>query len=256
MAGARGRTEIDETAKMNGEKGLNVKRNGTSRTRRIARAMLRAVGPAALVFGLTACYRHDDMSIQPKYYHAYRPSSFFADGMSERPLEQGVVPHGMARTDLEFYFGRDQNDPTKFIDHFPPGFPTSGPELEKHILRGQQRFNIYCIVCHGQLGFGDGMVVKRGFPSPPSYHYARLMQHEPLGHYFDVITNGWGAMFGYAERVSPEDRWNIIAYIKVLQLSENATPEVIDAAEAMHTPDEIKAATANRPVDLPPGGAQ
>jgi len=239
---------------MNGAKELNVSKNGTTRMRQVARAIFRAVGPAALVFGLTACYRHDDMSIQPKFYHDYRPTSFFADGMSERPLEVGVVPHGMARIDREFYFGRDSNG--NFIDHFPAGFPTSGPELEQHILRGQQRYNIYCIVCHGQLGFGDGMIVKRGFPSPPSYHFDRLMYHEPLGHYFDVITNGWGAMFSYAERVSPEDRWNIIAYIKVLQLSENASKATIAAAEAMHTTDEIKAVTATKPVQLPPGGAQ
>ena len=217
----------------------------------LAKALFRALGPVALVLGLTACYRADDMGIQPKFYKSYRPSDFFADGSSARPLPVGVVPHGGARIDREFYFGRDQTDPTKFIDHFPASFPTSGPDLEAHIRRGQERYNIYCIVCHGQLGFGDGMIIKRGFPSPPSYYNDHLMHHEPVGHMFDVITHGWGAMYGYAERVAPEDRWNIIAYIKVLQLSEDATPDVIAQAKALMGPDAVKAATAP-----PAGGGQ
>src|SRR6476620_3039068 len=86
--------------------------------------------------------------------------------------------------------------------------------------RGQDRFNIYCIVCHGPVGNGDGMVVRRGFPKPPTYHDDRL-RNAPVGHFFDVITNGWGKMNSYAYQVTPADRWAIVAYIRALQATQN-----------------------------------
>ncbi|HYP01934.1 MAG TPA: cytochrome c, partial [Pyrinomonadaceae bacterium] len=94
------------------------------------------------------------------------------------------------------------------------------PITEKELDRGEERFNVYCAMCHGQTGYGDGMIVRRGFRRPPSLHDDRL-RNETLGHFFDVITNGWGAMPDYAQMIPVEDRWKIIAYIRALQLSQN-----------------------------------
>ena len=98
--------------------------------------------------------------------------------------------------------------------------PAPPPLTEALLERGQQRFNIFCAVCHGPAGYGDGMIVQRGFPAPPSYHIDRLRE-VPLQHFYDVITNGYGAMFSYAQRVPPHDRWAIAAYIRALQASQN-----------------------------------
>lgn len=100
------------------------------------------------------------------------------------------------------------------VNEFP--FPITARELD----RGEERFNIYCAMCHGQTGYGDGMIVRRGFRRPPSLHDDRL-RNETLGHFFDVITNGWGAMPDYSQEIPPGDRWAIIAYIRALQLSQN-----------------------------------
>jgi len=186
------------------------------------------------------CYRHSDMDLQPKFWKVYRPSEFFADGESARQLPLGVVPREWLRTDREFYFAKDADG--KLIDHFPATypdgrpFPTSGPDLVSVLQRGQQRYNIYCMACHGPLGYGDGMVVQRGFPAPPSYHSDKLLHHEPIGHFYDVISNGYGAMFSYSERVLPEDRWAIVAYVKTLQLSQNATADQLQRAKALAPP--------------------
>lgn len=98
--------------------------------------------------------------------------------------------------------------------------------------RGKERYEIYCAPCHGKTGAGDGMIVRRGFSQPPTYHQDRLRE-APVGHYFDVITNGFGAMYPYASKVSPEDRWAITAYIRALQLSQNATSADVAAAKSM-----------------------
>lgn len=108
----------------------------------------------------------------------------------------------------------------------PPPPPVTMALLE----RGRQRFNIYCSVCHGFAGFGDGMVVQRGFPAPPSYHIDRLRE-APNQHYYDVITNGYGVMYSYAQRVSPQDRWAIIAYIRALQAAEDVPVSQLTPAE-------------------------
>jgi mono/diheme cytochrome c family protein len=98
--------------------------------------------------------------------------------------------------------------------------PPPPPLSEALLARGQERFDIYCAVCHGPAGYGNGEIVQRGFPAPPSYHIDRLRQ-APIQHFYDVITNGYGAMFSYAQRVSPNDRWAIAAYIRALQASQN-----------------------------------
>ena len=102
------------------------------------------------------------------------------------------------------------------------GKPAAAPPVTLALLqRGQDRFRIYCTPCHSELGDGNGMIVQRGFPPPPSYHIARL-RAAPVQHFYDVITNGWGAMYSFAYRVQPADRWAIAAYIRALQRSQNA----------------------------------
>jgi mono/diheme cytochrome c family protein len=105
------------------------------------------------------------------------------------------------------------------------------PPLTLALLqRGQQRFRIYCTPCHSELGDGNGMIVQRGFPHPPSYHDERLVK-APTQHFYDVITHGYGAMYSFAARVAPEDRWAIAAYIRALQLSQHATPDDLSPSE-------------------------
>lgn len=152
-----------------------------------------------------------DMHIQPKY-KGLEPSTFFNDGRSARPVIPGTVARGELRTDELLYAGKING---KVANVFP--FPITMKDLK----RGQQRFNIYCSPCHDFTGSGDGMVVQRGFPPPPSYHIQRLV-NAPVGHFFNVITNGYGTMYSYAARISPKDRWRIVAYIRALQLSEDA----------------------------------
>lgn len=152
-----------------------------------------------------------------------------------RPLIEGTVPRGYLRDNREFFFGKklkagdlsqeQQNQiapPSSSANAFPDDVETIPMTITKADLdRGQERFNIYCSVCHGMTGYGDGIVARRGFnrPSPASYHQDRLRQ-APVGHFFDVMTNGWGAMPSYASQVSVEDRWRIAAYVRALQLSQ------------------------------------
>ncbi len=135
----------------------------------------------------------------------------------------GTVAHGHLRTDTLLYTGRING---VVADEFP--FPITAADLE----RGRERFNVYCTPCHDYTGSGRGMVVQRGFqhPAPPSYHIDRLMK-APVGHFFEVMTNGYGAMYSYAARVSVEDRWRIAAYIRALQLSQHATLDDVPAPE-------------------------
>ena len=138
---------------------------------------------------------------------------FFADRNSSRPLVPNTVPRGEADLDDFFYQGEMNG---KLVRGFPS--PITKQELE----RGRDRFNIYCAVCHGPTGEGDGMIVQRGFPQPPSFHEPRL-RDAPEGHFVHVITHGYGVMYPYADRIRPEDRWAIVAYIRALQLSRNST---------------------------------
>ena len=170
--------------------------------------------PAAL---LTGC--RQDMQDQPKFI-PLRPSSFFADGRSERPLIEGTVARGHLDDNTAFYTGKIDG---KLVNGFP--FPVTREVL----VRGQERFNIYCSPCHDRTGSGNGMIPRRGFRHPPSYHNDRLRQ-VPEGYIFDVITNGFGAMPDYAAQVPPYDRWAIVAYVRALQFSQHAP--LTDAPEA------------------------
>jgi hypothetical protein len=165
---------------------------------------------------LSGC--RQDMQNQPRY-KPLAGTDFFGDGRSARPVVEGTVARGQLRIDSTRYTGKvDGQD----VDMFP--FPITKDDL----ARGQERFNIYCSPCHSRIGDGNGMVVRRGFRQAASYHTERLIK-APIGHFFDVITNGYGAMPSYASRVEPDDRWRIAAYIRVLQLSENATIEDVPA---------------------------
>jgi len=172
---------------------------------------LRAATVFALAFASAAC--RQDMHDQPKFI-PLRPSTFFDDGRSARPLADGTVARGQLHDDAAFYTGKGPDG--KPLDAFPL------PVTKETIERGQDRFNIYCTPCHGRLGNGDGMIVRRGFRRPPSYHIDRL-RGVPNGYLYDVISKGFGAMSDYAAQIQPADRWAIVAYIRALQLSQNAT---------------------------------
>jgi len=174
-----------------------------------------------------------DMQDQPRY-KAYKKSDFFADGRSSREYPAGTVARGLLKDDKAFFTGKIDNpnpnaavqtttDATgnTLVSTFPNAiteFPI--PVTKELVDRGQDRYNIYCIVCHGPVGNGDGMIVRRGFSKPPTYNDDRL-RNAPVGHFFDVMTNGWGKMNSYSDKLTAEDRWAVTAYIRALQLSQN-----------------------------------
>ena len=173
---------------------------------------------AALLVCLSGCRL--DMHEQPRY-NPLAKTDFFGDGRSARPVVQGTVARGHLRLDEHLYTGKVNG---QLATTFP--FPITRQDLE----RGRERYDIYCAPCHDKAGTGHGMIVLRGFPPPPSYHIQRL-RDAPVGHFVDVITNGLGNMYAYDSRVNPEDRWRIVAYIRVLQLSQSATLADLPAAE-------------------------
>ena len=175
--------------------------------------------------GGAACRR--DMQDQPKM-KPYRGSSFFGDGLSSRPPVEGTIPRGYLRTDKELYTGKKSVSSVSAstspyaddTDTFP--FPITAETVK----RGRERYEIFCTACHGKTGYGDGMIVRRGFRQAASFHDDRLRQ-APVGHFFDAITNGWGAMPSYSAQVPVQDRWAIIAYIRALQLSQQNVKQAV-----------------------------
>jgi mono/diheme cytochrome c family protein len=188
------------------------------------------------------------MARQPRY-DPLEPSDFFSDGMAARPRVAGTVARGELSTNPFLDSGKIGGAEA---DGFP--FPITAADLD----RGHERFNIYCSECHGRLGDGNGMIPSRGFRRPPSFH-TETLRTAPSGHFFDVMTNGFGAMPPYAPQVSVSDRWKIVAYIRALQLSQDATlaqvPEeqrtVLGGAPA---PPPAQA-LANAGQDAPPNSA-
>ena len=175
--------------------------------------------PAAVAVVISSGGCHSDMHSQARY-DPLEASDFFADGQSARPPVAGTVARGQLQEDEAFYAGKSQG---KLIAEVPV-------EVNRDLLaRGQERFNIFCSPCHGRTGKGEGMIVARGFRRPPSYHIERL-RDAPAGHFFDVMSHGFGAMPSYA-RIEPRDRWAIVAYIRVLQLSQNARLEDVPEEE-------------------------
>jgi mono/diheme cytochrome c family protein len=186
-----------------------------------------------------------DMYDQPKY-KPLTPSKLFNDGNSSRPQVAGTVPHSAGALAGS---SSVRNDPLKAL---PPAGPAIGVDAQGHSLalddaaesayanplpitlplvaRGRNRYDVYCAPCHSRTGDGDGMIVRRGFPAPPSYHTERL-RNAPDSHLFQVISNGYGVMYPYADRITSEDRWAIVAYIRALQLSQHAPAADLDAQD-------------------------
>jgi len=201
---------------------LLIKNKGTKDTKategRGGRTFVSFVTFASLALFLTAC--RQDMHDQPKYV-PLRESTFFNDARSARPLVEGTVARGQLHDDELMYTGKLQGQDATVLPM----------RVDAQVMaRGQERFNVYCSPCHGRTGVGDGMIVRRGYRRPPSLHQDRL-RDAPLGHFFDVMTNGFGAMPDYAAQIKVEDRWAIVAYIRALQLSEHATMADVPAAD-------------------------
>ena len=167
-------------------------------------------GAVLLLIGTAGCELRQAMYDQEKY-EPLEASAFFADGMSFRSQVDGTVAQGQLMLDEHFYQGKIQGQLAA----------TLPMAVDRQLLeRGRERFNIFCSPCHDKTGSGNGMIVQRGLKQPPSYHQERLRE-VPVGHFFDVMTNGFGVMYSYASRIPVADRWAIVAYIKVLQLSQN-----------------------------------
>jgi mono/diheme cytochrome c family protein len=187
----------------------------------------------ASVAGLTGCVQQ--MADQPKY-KPLAASSAFPDGAASRAPVPGTIARGELELDDAFFTGKTNG---QLVTELPPG-ATDGRTMAELLARGQQRFNVFCSHCHGEIGGGSGgseamrgevgMVVLRGFPMPPTYHQPRL-RDAPIGHFFDVITNGLGRMPAHGYLIPPEDRWAIAAYIRALQFSQNAQQNELDPSD-------------------------
>lgn len=170
------------------------------------------------------------MRDQPKY-GALEESKFFTNDMAARPVPANTIPRGAwgaRQLDEHFYTGKVDGD-------YAATFPV--PVTDELMARGQQQYDVFCAPCHDRTGYGNGMIVQRGFPQPPAFHTDRLRE-QPVGYYYDVITNGFGVMFSYKARLVPEDRWAIVAYIQALQLSQNVPVEDLPEEERLQLEEQ------------------
>ena len=209
-----------------------------------------------LLFLISGCRR--DMQDQPKM-KPYRGTSFFGDGLSSRQPIEGTVARGFLRSDTAYYTGKKTNA-------LPAASPTPGtaqpgtaqantypddvdtfpfPVTKEIVMRGRERYEIFCSVCHGLTGNGDGMIVRRGFRRAASFNDDRLRQ-APVGHFFDAMTNGWGAMPPYASQIPVQDRWAIISYIRALQSSQSNPATASANPSASPSPAASPARTGGR----------
>lgn len=163
-----------------------------------------------VILAITGC--GDNMADQQRV-DALEASAFLPEATYRDPLPPGTVPRGEPWNDLPFITGK--SSPSAYLETAPIGY------TRETIQRGEELFHIHCVVCHGPAGYGDGIVVRRGFPKPPSYHTDRL-RGMPDGYLFDVITNGYGVMAAYGGRIEPQERWQIVTYLRALQLSQFA----------------------------------
>lgn len=187
--------------------------------------ILQRISPLGLLAVLALAGCRQDMHDQPRF-KALARSDFYADLRSARAPVEGTVARGQLHEDTYFYTGKLGNATGDYMPF----------AVNKQVLaRGRERFNVYCSPCHSRLGDGNGVIVQRGFRRPPSYHTERL-RHAPLGYFFDVMTNGFGAMPDYAAQISARDRWNIVAYIRALQLSQNATTDDVASGQKVPSP--------------------
>lgn len=167
-----------------------------------------------------------EMANQPRH-ETFEPSEFFADRLSSRHLVPGTVAHREDLTTAPFFTGRQAGEAVATLP-----LPVTRDLLE----RGRERYNIYCSPCHDQVGTGQGMIVRRGYPRPPSFHMPRLRQ-APIGHFFVVMTDGYGTMPAYSSLVTPHDRWAMAAYIRALQLSQYAPVAELPEEVRQHLPE-------------------
>jgi len=202
-------------------------------------ATLRRLSSLGLLLILAGCRQemYDQSRVKP-----LAESDFYSDLRTARPQVEGTVARGQLHEDTYLYTGKIGANPG---DYMP--FAITKADLD----RGRDRFNIYCAPCHSRLGDGNGMVVQRGYKHPPTYHQERLRK-APLGYFFDVMTNGFGAMPDYSSQIPVEDRWRIVAYIRALQLSQNATQADV-AGEVPSPPVRMKepGSGATLPTPLP-----
>jgi hypothetical protein len=206
-------------------------------------ARLRKFSGLFAILVLAGC--RQDMHDQPRF-KPLAMNTFYPDLRSARTPVDGTVARGELHEDTYFYTGKIGANPG---DYMP--FPVT----EEVLTRGRERFNIYCAPCHSRVGDGNGMIVQRGYRRPPTYHQDRLRK-APLGYFFDVMTNGFGAMPDYAAQIQPRDRWCIVAYVRALQLSQNATPADVAGEQIPSTPPvfEEPGSGATLPVPLPQTG--
>lgn len=190
-------------------------RTSNSELRRGLFLFLFAVGVAGTQLGC-----RQEMYDQPKYKPLAR-SDFFADHRASRPMVEGTVARGMLREDTRFYTGKNA---AELLTALPV------PVTRELLERGRERYNVFCSPCHDRTGSGEGMVVRRGFKRPVSFHEERL-RNSPVGYFYDVMSNGFGAMSDYSAQVPPADRWAIVAYIRALQLSQRAVLDDVPASE-------------------------
>ena len=182
--------------------------------------LFRTIQTVALSAGLltaltagTGCELRQKMYDQPKF-ETYEKTDFFGDARSARPVIEGTVAQGHLNENEPFFTGKKDG---AYLADLPEGMELTPALLE----RGQERYEIFCSVCHGLSGYGDGMVVQRGYKQPTSYHADRLLGMD-IGYFYEVITKGYGVMSSYSYQVKPEDRWAIAAYIRTLQVSQQA----------------------------------
>lgn len=210
-----------------------------------------------------------DMQDQPRY-KPYKESQFFGDNRASRDLPEGTVARGLLRENKALYTGKKEVTGTAVattavdasgntvITSFPDAIEEFPIPMTKELVdRGEERYKVFCIVCHGPTGNGDGMIVRRGFSKPPTYNDDRL-RNAPVGHFFDVMTNGYGKMNSYASQVPVADRWAIVAYIRTLQLSQrpNGTTQMTAATPAATAPTSANTSASPAPVASPQGGAR
>jgi mono/diheme cytochrome c family protein len=185
-------------------------------------ALMLAFSAAALF----AAGCRQDMHNQPKYI-PLRESEFFVDGRGARLPVEHTVARGHLNEDDYFYTGKRNG---QLGNELPEGLLHEGYGMKELLARGQERYGIYCTPCHSRTGDGNGMIVQRGLKRPPSYHEARLKQ-QPLSYFYDVMTNGFGAMLNYSAQINPQDRWAIAAYVRALQLSQDARMSDVPESE-------------------------
>jgi mono/diheme cytochrome c family protein len=243
------------------ERDTEIGREGDAET--IVRSPRISASPSRRVFRRSACLLlsasclllfgacRSDMQDQPKM-KPFRSTTFYKDGLSSRPPVEGTVPRGFLNADTEYFTGKKAGRPS--------GATTSGPQpgttsatatgaaafpddveifpiavTGELVKRGKERYEIFCSACHGFTGKGDGMIVRRGFRRAASFHDERL-RAAPVGHFFDAITNGWGAMPSYAPQIPVKDRWAIIAYVRALQISQEIPQGVAPAPASSPSP--------------------